>query len=189
MSKSKIEKKMNKLLKLSKHQVSGVHSIAIENNSSFANGLSEIPVKPQIAILFMKEGENITFNGHIHEELVNESKYNEPTIIVTDHRESDNIQIFITADNKNTKIYRYSDFSEDDLFILYWEYGPHSFFTLGFKNLLDNTVVLESIFGKEYSTREYNRYLLGKLLPEKESKNYKELLSKKFKYNGEENEE
>lgn len=189
MSKSKYEKKVNKLLKLSKQQNSGVSSIAIENQSSFANGLSEIPVKPQIAILFMKVGEDITFKGHINEDLINDSSDNNTTIIVTDHRKSDNIQILISSDDNYTKIYRYSNLAEEDLFILYWEYGPHSFFTLGFKNLLDDTVVLESIFGNEDSTREYNRYLLGKLLPGKESKKYKELLSKKFKFDGEEDEE
>ncbi|WP_283747274.1 hypothetical protein [Bacillus cereus] len=174
-----IEKMINDCLDKSLDPKSGVKAIKMEANNAVANGVSKTPINTHMALLYYKGSDKTIFAGHILNEPLNESSEDNP-IIITDCRKKDKIKVLIVNNSEFIKLKRKAEFNPEDLFILYWEYGPHSFLTIGFKNLTDNDFTLNSIFGNDESTQQSNRFLVQNLLSHNERNSFINLLSKHF---------
>ena len=174
-----IEKMINECLEMSLNPKSGVKAIKMDANNAVANGVSKDPVNTHVALLYFKGSDKEIFSGHILNEPLNKSSEDNP-IIITDCRNKDKIKVLIASKSEFIKLKRKTNFTQEDLFILYWEYGHHSFLTIGFKNLTDGDLTLNSIFGNDESTQQSNRFLVQNLLPHDKSKAFKDLLLKHF---------
>ncbi|TNO85926.1 MULTISPECIES: hypothetical protein [Bacillaceae] len=166
-------------LKKSSDPRSGIKAINIAENNAVVNGVSNKPIKTHVALLYFKNSDKKIFSGHIINEALNASG-EDSAIVITDCRKKDKIKILIATESELIKLKRKTKFNSEELFILYWEYGSHSFLTLGFKGLTDDYLILNSIFGDDDSTQQSNRFIVQSLLPDHEAKLFNNLLSKHF---------
>lgn len=160
-----MEKKLKKILNLSQKNSQGVSSIAFNNEDVIAYGLGSNPIKPTTAIYYSNLDGSPELRGHINKSSIVHNNKSESTIFAIDNRDTSKSTLYVSNKNKVGKINQKTNLSKEDLVILYWEYGPYTFFIFSTKDPFSKDTIVECIFSDQPATQKACRYLFLGLLP------------------------
>lgn len=157
-----IQKKMQKVLELSKYQGNEVFSIHFKTDKILVNGLSENSIEPDAAIIYSTYHKKKIIAGNVFGKTISESREN---IVAIDKRKISNPTIFLNEGQEYLKINQDTPFIDSDQILIYWEYGPYVFLCLSFYDEINSMTVNECIFSNKISGKHFFRKLIFNFLP------------------------
>ncbi|MFB7159970.1 hypothetical protein [Lysinibacillus sp. NPDC056232] len=166
---NELSKKMEKILKLSQDNTTGISSIAFDTNYIRAYGLGPKLIEPTTAIYYENLNGSSELNGHILNSHINNTNNSKSTFLAIDNRDSNKPALYISNQSMVKKITRKSELKEGEKVLLYWEYGPYSFLVFSMQDPISKQTILECIFNGNLATTRANRYLFLNLLPSVEA--------------------
>lgn len=176
-NKDELLTKFDKVLKLSKNNETGISSIAFSQKEVLAYGLGPKLFEPNTAIYYVNINGSSELNGHIQKDYLNDTTEDTKTILAIDIRNSVKPVLFLSRQNSIKKITKKTDLHEEEMVLLYWEYGPYSLFLFSSQDPISKETLLECVFNNTLDSQKSNRYLFLSLLPTEEA----HLLENKFK--------
>lgn len=157
-----IDKKMKKVLELSKDQGNEVFTIRFKENEILVNGLSTNSIEPDVAIIYSTYHRKKIIAGRVLGKSISGSREN---IVAIDKRKISNPTIFLNEGHEYLKINQDTPFMDSDQVLIYWEYGPYVFLCLSFYDEINSMTINECIFSNKISGKHFFRKLISNFLP------------------------
>ncbi|WP_285398515.1 hypothetical protein [Lysinibacillus sp. fls2-241-R2A-57] len=173
MNEKDFNKKRNKFLTESPNSKGKLQIITLDQSSSNIFGLGNQCITPTSLLIYQKSNNRSELQGYIGDTVLAE---NISKTILLNMKDSVNAKVYIQNDNSYQKIDFNSDFSEEDLLMIYWECAPFSLFYYVFKDQYH--LYCETIFNKKsYPLQSFSRHLLLNALTNEEKQKIKNLFN------------
>lgn len=165
-----LKKKFDKIIKLSKKNQDGVHTIAMTSEKALAQGLGPDQINPPTALFFSNIEGISFFNGFIDSTPLSQKHSSDLTLVGIDNQDLKKPSIYIRNGDVLSRFNNRTELQDDEKILLYWEYGPYSCFFFVIKDPLTQSTLLDCIFSESFTTQKANRFFFLSLLPIEEKK-------------------
>lgn len=175
MNELKFEKKRNKFLTDAKISKGKIQIITLDQSSSTITGLGNQDITPTSLLIYEKSNYCSQLQGYIGDTSLDENAASKT--ILLNLKDSSEAKIYIQSEDcLYKKIDFNSDFSEEDLLMIYWELAPYSFFYYVFKD--QHHLYCETIFNnKIYSLQSFSKELFLNTLSSEKKQEFKSLFN------------